>query len=79
MQRKIWDKASTDSAGLAKYYEAHKGKYWWNASADALLFTCNSAETAETLKARLTADPIGAVADVYRQHGGGYPGGLRPV
>jgi len=60
MQRKIWDKASTDSAGLAKYYEAHKGKYWWNASADALLFTCNSAGTAETLKARLTAGTVGA-------------------
>jgi peptidyl-prolyl cis-trans isomerase SurA len=58
MQRKIWDKASTDSAGLAKYYEAHRGKYWWNASADALLFTCNNEKTAETLRARLSADPI---------------------
>jgi peptidyl-prolyl cis-trans isomerase SurA len=60
MQRKIWDKASTDSAGLSKYYDTHKGKYWWNASADALLFTCNSTGTAETLKARLTAGAIGA-------------------
>jgi len=58
MQRKIWDKASADSAGLARYFEAHKGKYWWNASADALLFTCNSTGTAETLKARLIAGPI---------------------
>ena len=57
MQRKVWDKASADSAGLAKYYEAHKGKYWWNASADALLFTCNNAETAERLKTRLGANP----------------------
>jgi peptidyl-prolyl cis-trans isomerase SurA len=55
MQRKIWDKASADSAGLARYYEAHKGKYWWNASADALLFTCNNTGTAEALKARLIA------------------------
>jgi peptidyl-prolyl cis-trans isomerase SurA len=59
MQRKIWDKASTDSAGLAKYYEAHRGKYWWNASGDALLFTCNNEKTAETLKAQLSANPIG--------------------
>ncbi len=58
MQRQIWDKASADSAGLAKYYEAHKGKYWWNASADALLFTCNNSETAERLKARLSANPV---------------------
>lgn len=60
MQRNIWDKASADSAGLAKYYEAHKGKYWWNASADALLFTCNNVETAERLKARLAANPVGS-------------------
>ena len=59
MQRQIWDKASADSAGLAKYYEAHKGKYWWNASADALLFTCNNSGTAERLKARLAPNPIG--------------------
>jgi peptidyl-prolyl cis-trans isomerase SurA len=59
MQRKIWDKASADTAGLVRYFEAHKGKYWWNASADALLFTCNSTGTAETLKARLMAGPIG--------------------
>ena len=58
MQRKIWDKASADSSGLARYYEAHKGKYWWNASADALLFTCNSSGTAEALKARLMARPV---------------------
>jgi len=60
MQRKIWDKASADSVGLAGYYNAHKGKYWWNASADALLFTCNSAGSAEALKARLMAGSIGS-------------------
>jgi peptidyl-prolyl cis-trans isomerase SurA len=55
MQRKVWDKASTDSAGLAGYYEAHKSKYWWDASADAVLFTCNNENTAEALKTRLSA------------------------
>jgi peptidyl-prolyl cis-trans isomerase SurA len=58
MQRKIWDKASTDSAGLRKYYEGHKDRYWWNSSADALLFTCRDAGTAEALKARLQTHPI---------------------
>ena len=58
MQRKIWDKASTDSAGLRKYYEGHQDKYWWNSSADALLFTCRDAGTAEGLKARLQTHPI---------------------
>jgi peptidyl-prolyl cis-trans isomerase SurA len=59
MQRKIWDKASTDSAALRNYYEAHKDKYWWNASADALLFTCNNEKTAEALAADLRSDGPG--------------------
>jgi len=56
MQRKIWDKASTDSAGLRNYYEGHKDKYWWDASVDAILFTCNSQRTAEGLKSALIKD-----------------------
>jgi peptidyl-prolyl cis-trans isomerase SurA len=53
MQRKIWDKASTDSSGLHNYYEAHKAKYWWESSVDALLFTCNNEKTATGLKKNL--------------------------
>ncbi len=53
MQRKIWDKASTDSTGLRNYYEAHKNKYWWESSADALLFTSASQQSAEALKEKL--------------------------
>jgi len=56
MQRKIWDKASTDSAGLHNYYEAHKDKYWWEPSADALLFTCNNEHAAEALRTHLAAN-----------------------
>ena len=58
MQRKIWDKASVDSAGLRNYYESHKDKYWWDASADALLFTCKTPGIAEALKTRLVAHPL---------------------
>jgi peptidyl-prolyl cis-trans isomerase SurA len=57
MQRKIWDRASTDSAGLRNYYETHKDKYWWSASADAILFTCNNQKTADQLKTALSAAP----------------------
>ena len=60
MQRKIWDRASVDSAGIRNYYETHKDKYWWDASADALLFTCKSQQVADALKARLMAHPITA-------------------
>ncbi len=58
MQRKIWDKASTDSAGLRKYYEGHKDRYWWEASADAILFTGNNEKTTQELKIRLMRNPI---------------------
>jgi peptidyl-prolyl cis-trans isomerase SurA len=58
MQRKIWDKASTDSAGLRNYYESHKDKYWWDSSADAILFTCNNQRTADNLKGGLLANPL---------------------
>ncbi len=50
MQRKVWDKASADSAGLKNYYAAHKNKYWWEESADVILFTCS--DTASAAKAR---------------------------
>jgi peptidyl-prolyl cis-trans isomerase SurA len=56
MQRKIWDKASTDSAGLHAYYEAHKDKYWWETSADALLFTCSNEQKAQALRTQLAAN-----------------------
>jgi peptidyl-prolyl cis-trans isomerase SurA len=58
MQRNIWDKASTDSAGLRNYYEAHKGKYWWESSADALLFTSANQQLAEDLKAKLQSHGV---------------------
>ncbi|MDQ2863185.1 MAG: peptidylprolyl isomerase [Bacteroidota bacterium] len=40
MQRKVWSKASSDTVGLKKYYDEHKSNYKWNASADAVLFSC---------------------------------------
>lgn len=39
MQQKVWNKASTDSAGLKKFFNANKSKYWWENSASAVLFT----------------------------------------
>ncbi|MBO9199499.1 MULTISPECIES: peptidylprolyl isomerase [Niastella] len=47
MQRNIWDPASTDSAGLKNYYNAHKDKYWWESSADAIILTAISAQAEE--------------------------------
>jgi len=40
MQRNVWSKASSDSVGLKQYYDENKTNYKWNASADAVLFSC---------------------------------------
>jgi len=53
MQRKVWDKASSDSIGLKKYYEAHKGNYWWQPGADAIIFTCSNEKTALEIREKL--------------------------
>ncbi len=47
MERKVWSKASADSAGLKQYYDEHKTNYRWNASADAVLFSCSNATAAK--------------------------------
>jgi peptidyl-prolyl cis-trans isomerase SurA len=46
MQRKVWDKAASDSVGLLNFYNQHKEKYTWNKSADAIIFSANNVNTA---------------------------------
>jgi len=53
MQRKIWNIASVDSTGLRNYFEANKNKYWWDPSADAILFTCNNENAANNVQRKL--------------------------
>lgn len=48
MQRKVWGKASTDSIGLLHYYNQHKEKYFWNSSAEAIIFSCSNKEIANS-------------------------------
>jgi peptidyl-prolyl cis-trans isomerase SurA len=54
MQRKIWDPASTDSAGLKNYYAGHKDKYWWESSADAIILTATNKEASEEYRNKMT-------------------------
>lgn len=56
MQQQVWDPSLTDSASLEKYYTDHKDNYWWEQSADALIFICPDKETAEKLRAALQED-----------------------
>lgn len=53
MQRKIWDQAAADTIGLRKYYDEHKNNYWWEASADALIFTASNDSLADIAKSKL--------------------------
>ena len=53
MQRKIWNKASSDTVALKQYFNDHKNKYTWSASADAVIYSCSSAEVAKKIIAEI--------------------------
>lgn len=57
MQRKVWDKASIDSNGLKNYYQEHKSNYWWQPSADAIMFTCSGDKLGEDIKIKIVNNP----------------------
>jgi peptidyl-prolyl cis-trans isomerase SurA len=54
MERKVWSKASADSAGLRQYYDEHKTNYTWNTSADAVLFSCSNATVAKDAAGKIS-------------------------
>ena len=56
MQQQVWDPSLSDSASLEKYYMAHQDRYWWEQSADALIFICPNKETAEKTRSSLQND-----------------------
>lgn len=57
MQLKVWNLAASDTVGLRAYYDSNKNKYWWEQSADALVFTAANEAAAEQLKQQLQKDP----------------------
>jgi peptidyl-prolyl cis-trans isomerase SurA len=59
MQRKIWDPASQDSVALKSFYQKNSGKYWWENSAEAIIFTCADSTVAQSLKTVLKSDLSG--------------------
>ena len=58
MQRTVWQKAAADSAALISYYERNKNKYWWDTSAEAVLFTCRDTATAAEVRGKLEKNKI---------------------
>ncbi|MEO6905565.1 MAG: peptidylprolyl isomerase, partial [Ginsengibacter sp.] len=47
MQRKVWNKASADTSGLKGFYKKHHEKYFWNVSAEAIIFSCSNKSVAD--------------------------------
>jgi peptidyl-prolyl cis-trans isomerase SurA len=67
MDKHVWTKASQDSAGLLKYYNANKEKYKWAPGADAVVFSAGSKQIADEVAAKIKANPTNwrAIVDSY--------------
>ncbi len=50
MQKQVWEKAGADTAGLRNFYALHARNYWWNSSADAIIFNAGNKAAAEKLQ-----------------------------
>ncbi|MBC8034421.1 MAG: peptidylprolyl isomerase [Chitinophagaceae bacterium] len=59
MQSGIWEKAANDSVGLKKFFEANKGKYQWEPSADVIVFSCNDSATAIAVRSSFSINTAG--------------------
>jgi peptidyl-prolyl cis-trans isomerase SurA len=58
MQREVWGPAQNDTAALETYYAAHKDRYVWKQSADAVLFYAPDAATAKSAQALVAKKPM---------------------
>jgi peptidyl-prolyl cis-trans isomerase SurA len=47
MERNVWSKSATDTAGLMNHYQKNKQKYLWGESADVFVFNCSDKVNAE--------------------------------
>lgn len=56
MEKNVWAKANTDTAGLKEYYNQHKLKYTWPPSADAIIVTCKDENFAKNIREKLKAN-----------------------
>lgn len=53
MEKNVWSRANTDTAGLIQYYNLHKSKYVWQPSADAIIVTCHNLNLAKEIQQKL--------------------------
>ncbi len=57
MEKKIWQKAGSDSAGLANHYEKNKAKYMWGPSANAIIITVTNEQLTNEVQQKVIANP----------------------
>lgn len=69
MERKVWGKAATDTAGLKNFYQANKSRYNWGRSADVIVVTASDSATAAAARKEILSSP-GAWRGVMERSGG---------
>ncbi|MFN2438185.1 MAG: peptidylprolyl isomerase, partial [Chitinophagaceae bacterium] len=57
MQQEVWGPAQSDTAALENYFKQHQSKYFWNKSADAVIFYASDAATANELRTKMSESP----------------------
>ncbi len=53
MDRKVWQAAVKDTAGLESYFEENKSNFMWPKRLDATIYTCDSQENLQTVSQML--------------------------
>ncbi|MEP7317161.1 MAG: peptidylprolyl isomerase [Panacibacter sp.] len=53
MDKHVWSKAAEDSAGLKKYYTAHKQQYTWQPGVSALIVSASSKDILDSVAVQL--------------------------
>lgn len=57
MERKIWNKAATDTAELRSFYNSNKSKYQWGKSADVIMVSASDSVTALNARKAILQNP----------------------
>ena len=57
MEKRVWNKAAVDTAGLRNYYEKHKSQYQWGPSVSAIIFNTSDKRSAEDAQRSLQQNP----------------------
>ena len=68
MEKNVWAKANTDTAGLKQYYTLNRSRYTWSPSADALIITCTNKAQANELQKKFP-DSISQWREITERYG----------